>query len=62
MSFKHCPNCHRKPGGFLGGSYFWVYECKDCGQLYCYKCGVADGKRCPNCGSKKAQKVDKVHA
>lgn len=59
QKFNHCPNCERKPGGgILGGSYFKVYECKECGQLYCHNCG---GSRCPDCGSKKRRVAGKVH-
>lgn len=54
--FNRCPNCGKKPGGFLSGSYFDIYECadSDCQTCYCYDCG---GKRCPNCGTKKRKKV-----
>ncbi len=53
--FNQCPNCHAEPsGGLFGGSYFKVYECKECGTCYCYKCG---DKRCPDCGSKDRKEV-----
>lgn len=48
--FNQCPNCRKQPaGGWFGGAYFKIYECKKCGTLYCYHCG---GERCPDCGSK----------
>ena len=60
--FLHCPNpgCRHKPsGGLFGGSYFKVYECKDCSFCYCYKCG---GDRCPNCASKNRREAGEVRA
>jgi len=49
--FNCCPNCGKEPsGGIFGGLYFKIYECGDCGTLYCYSCG---GERCPECGSKR---------
>jgi hypothetical protein len=57
--FNHCPNCHAKPsGGFFGGSYFNIYECRDCGICYCYKCG---DQRCPNCAPKRREEVGTVY-
>ena len=56
--FNHCPNCGEKPsGGWFGGQYFKVYECKDCGTCYCHNCG---GERCPNCGSRSRAEVGEV--
>jgi len=48
--FKHCPANHSHKGGWLALD---IYECKECGQCYCPKCG----DRCPNCGAKDKRKV-----
>lgn len=57
--FNHCPNCHEKPnGGFWGGDYMNIYECRNCKTLYCYKCG---GKRCPNCGSQERSEAGRCY-
>lgn len=53
--FNHCPNCGKKPkGGFFGGQYMTIHECRACGALYCYQCG---DKRCPNCGHKERREA-----
>lgn len=58
QKFNRCPNCGSKVGdGLIDGSYMKVYECKQCGQLYCHKCG---GSRCPDCGSKSRSVAGKV--
>ena len=58
--FNQCPNCGQKPGGGLfSGSWFKIYECKQCGTHYCYKCG---GDRCPDCASKDRREAGKVWA
>jgi uncharacterized Zn finger protein (UPF0148 family) len=58
--FNHCPNCRKKPdGGLLGGAYMTIYECSECGTLYCYKCG---DKRCPECGSKQRKEAGRCYA
>ena len=51
--FNHCPNCKNKFAGAIS-SQFYIYECRSCKTLFCYKCG--DG-RCPNCGSKDKKKL-----
>lgn len=62
--FNRCPNCERKPdGGFFGGAYMLIHECKKCGTLYCYKCGgTGSSKRCPDCGSKDEREAGRCHA
>jgi len=51
MSYTPC--CKKKyPQSLLSGAYFQIYRCKDCGKLWCHKCGEY-GDRCPNCSSKK---------
>lgn len=58
--FNQCPNCRKKPdGGFFGGAYMTIHECKKCGTLYCYKCGDS---RCPDCGSKERREVGRCYA
>lgn len=53
--FNRCPNCgHYPSGGLLGGTHFDIFECRDCGTCYCYKCG---DKRCPDCASRKRGKA-----
>ena len=58
--FNHCPNCMKRPtGGFFGGPYMIIYECKICRTLYCYKCG---DKRCPNCGCRERKDAGRCYA
>ncbi len=58
--FNHCPNCKKVvQGGFFGGVYKIIYECKKCGVLYCHKCG---GNRCPDCGAKERSEAGKNYA
>lgn len=53
--FNQCPNCGKKPArSMLGREYTKIYECKDCGTLFCY---ANCGERCPDCGSKDKREV-----
>ena len=59
-SLNRCPGCGRTlRKSLLGGAYFNIYTCRDCGKKSCEKCG---GKRCPSCGSGKYNTYDKVYA
>ena len=59
-----CPNCGHEPeGGLLGGSWFWVYQCDDCGKHSCHRCGTntSDGLLCAHCESENTKKSHEVH-
>jgi hypothetical protein len=48
--FIHCPSCHAR--AYRGG-FFNIFQCKKCGELYCYLCpGTNEGKRCPSCDNR----------
>lgn len=50
--FDRCPHCDLKPStalGFVASTWIKIYECEDCGQLFCHQC--ADEDACPACGS-----------
>lgn len=51
-----CPNCNHNPMGF-SSSWMYLKRCKDCGRVFCHKCGRSS-KDCPGCGSKN---VDTTH-
>jgi len=61
-TFIDCPNpdCRYKPsGGPFGGAWMHVYECRECGFQYCYRCG----DDCyPRCASKDRREIGKVWA
>ena len=47
-----CPNC-RSDGSSIGmfASYFYVFECSDCGERFCHNCPASsNGHRCAHCG------------
>lgn len=55
--FDKCPNCGRKPkGGIIFSGNMIIYECKECGRLYCYQC-EGKGDRCPRCSSNKRREA-----
>ena len=47
-----CRKVYRQ--SMLSGSHFPIYRCKQCGTLWCHKCGTY-GDRCPRCDSKSKQ-------
>lgn len=49
-----CPNC-RADGDQIdwSGSYFYIYECSDCEERFCYKCPAShNGNDCAHCGKR----------
>jgi len=48
-----CPNCGAGKNDIgWSAAYFDVYECRDCGEKYCFKCRGSNGARyCPACKS-----------
>lgn len=48
------PCCGGQQGVFFGRDWYWVYECGDCGRLFCDRC--TRGGKCPSCGSSKKYK------
>jgi len=45
----------------LGGSYFYVFQCRKCGRTFCHHCGLY-GPACPCCGQDNKETVGKVYA
>lgn len=50
--YSACPSCgFNKQSSIFTGSCFDIYECSECGHLYCYECpGANGGNTCPECG------------
>lgn len=67
-SYTSCPNCGAEADGSGGSSWFDVYECGECGGVYCYVCGGNDGTECPHtdddgetCGSSDYTTIGQVY-
>lgn len=58
-----CPRCQREvEDTLLGGNWFPVHTCLECGEKYCNECGDDDGTTCPECGSTDYADHDKVYS
>lgn len=59
-----CPNC-KTDGSSIGAfsSYFFIFECSDCGERFCHNCPASStGRRCAHCGrDNHFEKVGQVY-